>query len=80
VFDVGGLYDEMLGLSDKRHARGKRHELAVVLVFYILARLAGEDQPCGIADWVRAHRAILCQSPSPALDGPIAQYLSCRML
>jgi len=62
VFDVGSLYDELLGLTDKRHARGKRYELALVLVFYILARLAGEDQPCGIADWVRAHRAILCQS------------------
>jgi hypothetical protein len=37
VLDVGSLYDELLGLTDKRHARGKRYELALVLVFYILA-------------------------------------------
>jgi hypothetical protein len=29
VFDVGSLYDELLGLTDKRHARGKRYELAL---------------------------------------------------
>jgi predicted transposase YbfD/YdcC len=60
-----------LGLTDKRHARGKRYELALVLMFYILAKLAGEDHPCGIADWVRAHQAILCQLlQAPRPTGP----------
>jgi hypothetical protein len=40
VFDVGSLYDALLKLADKHHMRGKRYELALVLVLYLLARLA----------------------------------------
>ncbi len=71
VFDVGSLYDECLKLTDKRHARGKRFALAQVLVFYVLARLAGEDTPSGVAEWVRARETTLCQLLSIAREqGP----------
>jgi len=45
----------LASLTDKRHRRGTRYSLAVILVLIILAKLSGEDRPSGIADWVR-HR------------------------
>ena len=59
VFDVGSLYDRFQRLTNRRRARGKRFELAQVLVLFVLAKLAGEDQPSGIAEWVRARQAVL---------------------
>jgi predicted transposase YbfD/YdcC len=59
VFDVGSLYDRFQRLTDTRHARGKHFELAHVLVLFVLAKLAGEDQPSGIAEWARARHAVL---------------------
>lgn len=53
AFEVGSLYDRLEALSDARHARGKRYALALVLTLLILAKLAGEDRPAGIADWIR---------------------------
>jgi predicted transposase YbfD/YdcC len=60
VFDLGSLYDHFRRLEDKRKARGKRYELALVLVLLVLAKLAGEDQPYGIAQWARARQGVLC--------------------
>src|SRR5512136_3032738 len=59
VFDVGSLYDRFQRLTDRRRARGKRFELALMLVLFVLAKLAGEDQPSGIAEWVRARQGVL---------------------
>jgi predicted transposase YbfD/YdcC len=59
VFDVGSLYDRFLTLTDKRKARGKRYELAVVLILVVLAKLAGEDRPTGIAEWARHRQGVL---------------------
>jgi predicted transposase YbfD/YdcC len=39
----------------KRKARGKRYGLASVLTLSVLAKLGGEDEPEGMADWVK-HR------------------------
>ncbi|MHB8575334.1 MAG: ISAs1 family transposase [Dehalococcoidia bacterium] len=55
VFELGGLWERLARLSDARRARGKRYPLALVLILAVLAKLAGEDRPSGIADWV-AHR------------------------
>jgi predicted transposase YbfD/YdcC len=52
VFDLGGLYAEFEKLADKRKARGKRYRLALVLLLFVLAKLCGEDQPYGIAQWL----------------------------
>ena len=61
VFDVGSLYDYFLTLTDKRKARGKRYELALILVLMAIAKLAGEDTPCGMADWCGARGRLLAQ-------------------
>ncbi len=53
VFDAGSLYAQFERLVDKRHARGKRYRLELVLILVVLAKLSGEDQPSGIAEWVR---------------------------
>lgn len=57
VFDVGSLYARLSRLRDKRDRRGIRYPLAAVLVIVVLAKLAGEDEPLGIAEWAK-HRAV----------------------
>jgi predicted transposase YbfD/YdcC len=59
AIDVVGLWGRLEELSDARGARGKRYALALVLLLVVLAKLAGEDRPSGIADWVRHRRARL---------------------
>jgi predicted transposase YbfD/YdcC len=61
VFEVGDLWERLTRLKDARRARGKRYPLAAVLLLVVLAKLAGEDRPSGIADWV-AHRATALQA------------------
>jgi predicted transposase YbfD/YdcC len=52
VYDLNSLYTFFQHLSDPRHSRGKLYPLPVLLVLMLLAKLAGEDTPSGIADWV----------------------------
>ena len=53
VIDLESLYNRFQGLNDKRKAKGKRYELATILMGIFLAKLCGEDKPSGIAEWVR---------------------------
>lgn len=46
-FDVGSLYEHLENLTDRRDPRGLPYPLAVALVFIILAKLAGEQEPRG---------------------------------
>lgn len=55
IFEIGSLYTYFQRVTDTRKAKGKLYTLAHLLVLMILAKLAGEDRPSGIADWV-AHR------------------------
>lgn len=55
-FEVNSLYEALLRVKDKRKARGKRYSLATVLTLSVLAKLGGEDEPEGMAEWVK-HRA-----------------------
>jgi predicted transposase YbfD/YdcC len=55
VFEVSALWQRLATLRDGRRPRGKRYPLPLVLLLMVLAKLAGEDRPSGIADWV-AHR------------------------
>jgi predicted transposase YbfD/YdcC len=55
-FEVNSLYEALMRVRDKRKARGKRYSLAVVLTLSVLAKLGGEDEPEGMAEWVK-HRA-----------------------
>lgn len=62
VFAVSSLYDYFRRLTDKRKPRGLRYPLAVVLVMTLLAKLAGEDEPAGIAHWVALRKAFLLEA------------------
>lgn len=57
VFDVKSLYARLQTIPDGRKRRGRRYELAVMLVGALLAKLAGEDEPTGIAEWVQLRGA-----------------------
>jgi predicted transposase YbfD/YdcC len=61
VFDIGSLFEALCTLHDQRDARGVRYRLVTVLVFLILAKLAGENHLRGMAQWVRL-RAVLLAS------------------
>jgi predicted transposase YbfD/YdcC len=58
-FDVGSLYEHLDKLNDSRDPHGLRYPLAIVLVFVILAKLAGENEPRGIAQWVALRKELL---------------------
>lgn len=58
-FEVNSLYGAFQKLSDKRKARGKRYDLALILTLSVLAKLGGEDEPEGMAEWVKLRSAAL---------------------
>jgi len=53
VFDVRDLEARFEQLTDVRHAQGKIYPLSMILTMVILAKLAGEDKPSGITEWIR---------------------------
>ncbi len=61
-FDVGSLYEHLQNLTDRRDPRGVRYPLSVALAFVILAKLAGEQEPRGIAQWVALRKELLTQA------------------
>lgn len=56
VVEMGSLYLYFDQLEDQRDPRGVRYDLADVLTLVVLAKLAGEDGPKGMAEWL-SHRA-----------------------
>ncbi|RIK34207.1 MAG: ISAs1 family transposase [Chloroflexi bacterium] len=52
VIDLNSLYAALTQLHDKRDPRGVRYSLVTIVVFVLLAKLAGENFVSGIADWV----------------------------
>lgn len=57
IFDVGSLFELFASLHDGRDARSIRYALTTILVFVVLAKLAGMDSLRAIAQWIKAHRA-----------------------
>ncbi len=53
VFDVQSLYAHLQRVKDRRGRQGRRYELAIILVALVLAKMAGEDTPSGMAAWAR---------------------------
>jgi predicted transposase YbfD/YdcC len=53
---VKSLYERLQTVADKRKRRGIRYPLAVILAMVIVAKLSGEDEVRGIAEWLK-HRA-----------------------
>lgn len=70
LFDVGSLYAHFLTVADHRQRRGVRYALAVILVAVVLAKLAGQDTPRGMAEWVRLRKDLfitLFHLPRPTM-------------
>src|SRR5258708_6467363 len=59
VKGMQSLYEVCQEVADGRCARGKRYELAGVLVVLVLAKLAGMQSLSGASDWVRDQEALL---------------------
>jgi predicted transposase YbfD/YdcC len=55
VFDLESLYGYLVKVEDTRKAKGKRYTLTSLLILMVLAKLAGEDKPSGMAEWI-GHR------------------------
>jgi predicted transposase YbfD/YdcC len=53
------LYEVCQQVVDGRCARGKRYELADLLVVLVLAKLAGMQSLLGASDWIRDQEALL---------------------
>ena len=62
VVDLGSLYDFLSRLEDRRDSQGIRYQLVHVLVFAVLAKLAGEDRLSGISEWVWRRKEALAQA------------------
>lgn len=56
IFDLTSLYAHFESLTDQRKPRGVRYPLSDALTLITLAKLAGEDGPTGMAEWLE-HRA-----------------------
>lgn len=56
VLDVAHLASHLERLHDLRHKQGKVYPLGMILTLIILAKLAGEDKPSGISQWIRLRR------------------------
>jgi predicted transposase YbfD/YdcC len=61
-FDVGSLYANFCQLRDKRKAKGMRYRLETILVVMVLAKICGEDNPSGIAEWAKHRTEFLCEA------------------
>lgn len=62
ILDVGSLFDQLARLTDSRCARGKRYALVTVLVFLVLAKLAGQDRLSGISQWIQYRKESLAEA------------------
>lgn len=56
VLDLNRLQEKLEQLTDTRQARGKIYSLSFILTIVLLARLAGEDKPSAIAEWIKLRR------------------------
>lgn len=79
-FDVGSLYEHLETLTDRRDPKGVRYPLAIALVFIILAKLAGEQEPRGIAQWVALRKDMLREALQFARDTTPAAITFSRIL
>lgn len=59
LLDLTTLLSFLEQVEDVRQARGKQYSLAWILTLILLAKLAGEDKPYGIAEWLKLRRKLL---------------------
>lgn len=53
AFDLAHLAAYLGRIHDPRHKQGKVYPLGMILALILLAKLAGEDKPSGITEWIR---------------------------
>ena len=53
AFNLADLAARLNHLTDTRARRGRIYPLGMLLTMIILAKLAGEDKPSGIVEWIR---------------------------
>ena len=56
TFNVSELEVYLRRIPDSRKARGKIYPLSMLLTMIILAKLAGEDKPSAITDWIKLRK------------------------
>src|SRR5712692_8574368 len=57
--EMQSLYEVCQQVVDGREARGKRYDLAGLLVVLVLAKLAGMESLLGASDWVKDQETLL---------------------
>ncbi len=62
VVDLHSLFESFAKLHDSRDAHGVRYALVTLLVFVLLAKLAGENSLSGIAEWVQLRKDALAEA------------------
>lgn len=65
VFNIGELMAKFQQLTDSRKARGKRYSLPLLMTLILLAKLAGEDTPKGITEWLHLRRRQIIKAFQP---------------
>lgn len=53
AFNIADMAAYLEQLTDTRDKRGKIYPLGMILTLVLLAKLAGEDKPSGIAEWIK---------------------------
>lgn len=61
VYDLDSLYAYLERVNDPRKPKGVRYRLATLLLLILLAKLAGQSHPTGIAEWLQHRQAGLIQ-------------------
>lgn len=61
IFEIDSLYAYLERVADPRGRKGLRYRLATLLLFMLLAKLAGQTNPTGIAEWVQHRKVGLVQ-------------------
>ena len=56
LLDLTTLASFLEQVEDVRHARGKQYKFSWILTLIVLAKLAGEDKPFAIAEWLRLRK------------------------
>ena len=61
IFEINSLYAYLERVADPRKRKGVRYHLATILLLILLAKMGGEDNPTGIAEWVQHRQASLIE-------------------
>lgn len=61
IFDLHSLYAYLERVVDPRQRKGIRYQIATLLLLLLLAKLAGQDHPTGMAEWVKHREAALVE-------------------